>query len=164
MDGRSNKERKDMVEKGIGIYQQVSFLTADPKKLTLICYRQAILNLKAAKEHYLAKEYEAKAKSLQKALDFICELNNALDFEKGGAIAANLDLLYKYITRSLLEADLKKNLTIFGEVIRMLEELESAWEEIFSHKETATLPAPYMIPSAAVGSKAAVAGRKEWSV
>jgi flagellar protein FliS len=153
-----------MVEKGIGIYRQVSFLTADPKKLILICYRQAILNLKAAREHYLANEYQAKAKSLQKALDFICELNNALDFEKGGSIARNLDTLYKYITRSLLEADLKKNLNIFGEIIRMLEELESAWEDIFSRKETAALPAPYMIPTAAAGSKMAVGGRKEWSV
>lgn len=153
-----------MVEKGVGTYQQVSFLTADPKKLILICYRQAILNLKAAREHFLAKEYEAKAKSLQKALDFICELNNALDFEKGGTIAKNLDTLYKYITRSLLEADLKRDVNIFAAIIEMLEELESAWEEICSPKEkTATIPAPHMIPAAAV-PKAAIAGRKEWSV
>ena len=154
-----------MVEKGVGTYQQVSFLTADPKKLILICYRQAILNLKAAREHFLAKEYEAKAKSLQKALDFICELNNALDFERGGAIAKNLDTLYKYITRSLLEADIKKDVNIFAAVIAMLEELESAWEEICSPKEkTTAIPAPHMIQAGAVGSKATIAGRKEWSV
>ncbi len=154
-----------MVEKGVGTYQQVSFLTADPKKLILICYRQAILNLKAAREHFLAKEYEAKAKSLQKALDFICELNNALDFEKGGTIAKNLDTLYKYITRSLVEADLKRDLNIFAAIIGMLEELESAWEEICSPKDRATtIPAPHMIPAAAAGSKPTIASRKEWSV
>lgn len=154
-----------MVEKGVGTYQQVSFLTADPKKLILICYRQAILNLKAAREHFLAKEYEAKAKSLQKALDFICELNNALDFEKGGTIAKNLDTLYKYITRSLLEADIKRDVNIFTAIIGMLEELESAWEEICSPKEKASnIPAPHMIPPAAALPKAAIAGRKEWSV
>ena len=49
-----------MVEKGVGTYQKVSFLTADPKKLILICYRQAILNLKAAREHFLAKDMRQK--------------------------------------------------------------------------------------------------------
>lgn len=152
-----------MVEKGVGTYQEVSFLTADPKKLILICYRQAILNLKAAREHYLAADYEAKAKSLQKALDIICELNNALDFEKGGSIARNLDALYKYMTRSLLEADIKRDLAMFAAIIKMLEELESAWEDIFSHKEAAAIPAPHMIPTAAE-PKAASTSRKEWSV
>jgi flagellar protein FliS len=120
-----------MVGKGMGTYQEISFLTADPKKLILICYRQAILNLKAAREHYLAKEYEAKAKALQKGLDIICELSNALDFEKGGSIARNLDALYKYMTRSLLEADLKRDLNMFAAIIGILEELESAWKAIF---------------------------------
>jgi len=119
-----------MVEKGRSTYQEVSFLTADPKKLILICYQQAILNLKAAREHFLAQEYEAKAKSLQKALDFICELNNALDFEKGGSIAKNLDTLYKYITRGLFEADINKDLNMFAAIIEILEELESAWKTI----------------------------------
>lgn len=154
-----------MVEKGVGAYQQVSFLTADPKKLILICYRQAILNLKAAREHYLAKEYEAKAKSLQKALDFISELNNSLNLEKGGSIARNLDSLYKFMTRGILEADIKRDVSMIGSIIGMLEELESAWEEICSPKEKATaIPAPHMIPVAAPGPKAAAAGKKEWVI
>src|SRR5574340_702530 len=125
MDG-GHKRRKYMTGKGMGTYQEISFLTADPKKLILICYRQAILSLKAAHEHYLAKEYEAKAKSLQKALDIIAELNSALDFEKGGSIAKNLDALYKYMTRSLLEADINRDVSMFTAIIKMLEELESA--------------------------------------
>src|SRR5574340_335581 len=98
MDG-GHKRRKYMTGKGVGTYQEISFLTADPKKLILICYRQAILNLKAAREHYLAKDYEAKTKALQKTFDIICELNSVLDFERGGSIARNLDALYKYMTR-----------------------------------------------------------------
>ena len=119
-----------MVEKGMGAYQEISFLTADPQKLILICYRQTILNLTAAREHYLSNEFEAKAKALQKALDIIYELNSALDFEKGGSIARNLDKLYKYMTRCLLEADIKRDLNVFASIIGMLEELESAWKAI----------------------------------
>ncbi len=71
-----------------------------------------------------------RQKSLQKALDIIYELNSALDFEKGGSIARNLDTLYKYMTRCLLEADIKRDLNMFAAIIGMLEELESAWKSI----------------------------------
>lgn len=152
-----------MVEKGMSAYQEISFLTADPKKLILICYRQAILNLKAAREHYLAKEYEKKARALQKALAIIYELNNALDFEKGGSIARNLDELYKYMTRCLLEADIKKDPNVFASVIGMLEELESAWKAIITPDEGSDSK-PQMIVGmpAHVGAKP-VAMARGWS-
>lgn len=153
-----------MVEKGKGTYQEISFLTADPKKLILICYRQAILNLKAAQEHYLAEEYEAKAKAMQKTFDIICELNNALDFEKGGSIARNLDALYKYMTRSLLEADIKRDLNLFEAIIGMLEELESAWKTIIMPAENDDAGNPRMIVGMQthVGAKP-VATARMWS-
>ncbi|MCL5807307.1 MAG: flagellar export chaperone FliS [Deltaproteobacteria bacterium] len=152
-----------MVEKGMGTYQEISFLTADPKKLILICYSQAILNLKTAREHYVAKEYEAKAKSLQKALDIICELNNALDFKKGGSIAKNLDELYKYMTRSLLEADIKKDINMFAIIIRMLEELESAWKAIIMPSDRSEARPQMMVEMPARIGAPPVATARMWS-
>ena len=130
--------------------------------MILVCYRQTILNLKAAREHYLAKEYEAKAKALQKALDIICELNNALDFEKGGSIARNLDALYKYMTRSLLEADLKRDLNMFAAIIGILEELESAWKAIFLHAHSDDGKSQMIVVPTHVGARP-VAMARMWS-
>ena len=111
-------------------YQQANVFTANPLKLVLMCYEGAIGSLKLARDSYVAKDYEAKGRSLQKAVDIIDELNATLDMEKGSEIAMNLRSLYTYMTRVLVEADLKQDLRVFGEVIHMLEELESAWKQI----------------------------------
>jgi flagellar secretion chaperone FliS len=119
-----------MYENAVKTYQQTNVLTANPGRLILMCYEGAISSLKLARESYEAEEYETKGKALQKTLDIIHELNASLDMQKGGGIAVNLRALYTYMTQALVEADLKKNLPLFDDVIRMLMELESAWQEI----------------------------------
>ena len=96
-----------------------------------MCYEGAISNLKVSKESYLHGEYEAKAKAMQKAQNIITELMQALDFEKGGQIAKNLDSLYNYMIRRITEGDVKRDIKAIEEVVGMLEELKGAWEEIF---------------------------------
>jgi len=115
---------------GINAYRQTNVVTADPGRLILMCYEGAIGSLKIAKEKYISKEYEAKAEAVQKAQTIIGELMKALDFERGGEVAGNLDSLYNYMLRRIIEGDVKRDVRAFDEVILMLEELESAWKEI----------------------------------
>lgn len=117
---------------GANIYKQTSVTTADPKRLILMCYEGAISSLKTAKEKYVSGEYEAKARALQKVYNILDVLMQSLDFKKGGKIAENLDALYNYMSRRLLQADLKKDIAAIDEVIHLLEELKSAWEDISS--------------------------------
>lgn len=117
--------------KGINAYQQSNVITADPKRLVILCYETVISNLKMARESYISKDYETKAKCIQKAQDIICELMNALDFEHGGEVARNLSSLYSFLTRHILEADLKRDVKALTESIVMIAELKSAWQEIF---------------------------------
>ncbi|MCX5855198.1 MAG: flagellar export chaperone FliS [Deltaproteobacteria bacterium] len=119
-----------MYQKVVNIYQQSNITTANPAKLVIMCYEGAVSSLKLARDAYAAKDYGTKGKALQKAIDFINELNASLDMPKGGHIAVNLRALYMYMTQALTEADLKKDLKTFDDVIRMLEELESAWKAI----------------------------------
>ena len=127
---------------GTNIYQQVNVSTADPVKLVIMCYDGAISSLRLAREHYEARDYEAKAKALQKACDIIGELEAALDLDRGGEVAANLKNLYQYILRRLVEGDLKRDLAPFDESIGILEELASAWREIARgpRREMAEIP------------------------
>ena len=111
-------------------YQAASILTADPGKLIVMCYEKAIFHLSNAVKHYENKEYEAKAKDLQKAIDVITELNSCLNIEKGGDIARNLDALYRYMITTILESDLKRNIGDLKQVIDMLKELDEAWRTI----------------------------------
>jgi flagellar protein FliS len=115
---------------GTNAYQQVSVSTADPVKLVIMCYDGAIGNLRLARDQYKNFAYEEKAKFLQKALDIISELEAALDLERGGKVAVNLKNLYQYVTRRLIEGDMKKDLRVFDEAIGILDELATAWREI----------------------------------
>ncbi len=121
-----------MYANSAGAYQQVGITTADPGRLVILCYEQAIENLKKSIAHYDSGELEKKAETIAKSLDFIGELNRALDFEKGGDIAVRLHSLYNYMCKRIMEGDLKRNTKTFEEVIHLLTELKSAWEEIFS--------------------------------
>ena len=121
-----------MYGKGMGAYQQAGVMTADPKRLVLMCYEEAIKNLKIAKAKYVSRDYEQKAQALIKAMDIICALNSALDFKKGGEVASNLHSLYNYMLHRLTEADLKRDLKAMDHIVWMLVELKSAWEGIIS--------------------------------
>ncbi len=116
---------------GYQLYQQTNILTADEKKLIIMCYEEGIYSLKAAKEYFRHKNYEAKGRAVQKALDIINELRTALNFERGGSIAKNLDLIYGFLTRYILEADVKRNSEAFEQAAAILSELKSAWEQVF---------------------------------
>jgi flagellar protein FliS len=95
-----------------------------------MCYEGVIDSLKLAKEKIKEKDYENKAKAIIKAQDIIKELMCSLNFEKGGEIANNLDSLYNYMLRRILQGDLNKDVRPIDEVIEMFTELLSAWEEV----------------------------------
>ena len=120
-----------MYASGIDAYRKTEILTDDPGKIVIMCYEAAISNLRLVKEYYAQKAYEEKGKKLQKALEIIHSLREALDFEKGGEVAINLDSLYDYMTRRLVQGDIRKDISAFDEVIGMLSELLSAWKDIF---------------------------------
>ena len=54
----------------------------------------------------------------------------SLDHEKGGDVAANLEQLYDYMTRRLLEASTTKNADLLTDVTDLIKEIKLAWDEI----------------------------------
>ena len=134
----------------VGAYRKNDIVTADPKRLVLMCYDALITNLKLAKARYLEKEYEAKEKALTKSMNVINVLMESLDFEKGGQISKNLDAIYAYMLRRITYADTHKDLAGFDELINIAEELGGAWKEIIDgRKGTAAdkTPNPTSVPS-----------------
>ncbi|MBW1668355.1 MAG: flagellar export chaperone FliS [Deltaproteobacteria bacterium] len=111
-------------------YFETNIMTADPKKLVLICYEGAIDYLNRGKKKYREGDYEGKAEALSKAREVITELLSCLDFEKGGVIAKNLAALYNYMLKRLLSADVNKDTEAVDEVLGMLAEMKAAWEQI----------------------------------
>lgn len=123
---------------GIETYRKTDVITADPKRLIVMCYEGAIDQLLIAESKYLAKDYEGKSKALSKAQDFINELLCSLNSEQGGAIARNLKALYHYMLQRLLQGDLARDLNAYEEVIHLLRELKSAWESLSDRQDADT--------------------------
>jgi len=125
---------------GVQSYRKTNITTSDPVKLIIMCYEGVIDNLKLAKEKIKEKDYEKKAKAIIKAQDIINELICSLNFEKGGEIAGNLESLYNYMLRRILQGDLNKDVKAIEEVIGIFTELLSAWQEVESKPESQVQP------------------------
>ena len=119
-----------MYQNRVGAYQKNDVLTADSMTLVVMCYNAVISNLKIAKARYLEKQFEAKGKAISKTLDIVSELMAALNFEKGGQIAGNLNAIYAYMLRRISQADVEEDMTGLDEAIKIFEELRDAWKEI----------------------------------
>ena len=129
-----------MYRNGTQCYSRTNVMTADPKRLVLMCYEGAIDSLKIGKQRIAEKDYEGRRKALGRAQDIISELLCSLNFEKGGSIAKGLDSLYNYMLRRIIHADLKNDVRAVDEVIGMLTELKAAWEEIFYRQDNGIRP------------------------
>ena len=119
---------------GLQAYQRVNTQTsitdADPHRLVQLLYNGAIERINMAKARMQAKDYAGKGKLITKAMEIISGLRAFLDFEKGGELAAQLEALYDYMERTLLEASLKNDPVKLDEVISLLHSVKEGWDGI----------------------------------
>mgnify|MGYP006171687605 FL=1 len=57
-------------------------------------------------------------------------LQGALDFERGGELAQNLNELYAYITRRLFHINAYNDLTALEEVKTLIRDISQAWQTL----------------------------------
>lgn len=108
-------------------YLENAVLTASPAKLVEMLYAKSVELLKEAKE-LIEKELFLEAnEKIKRVQDIVIELNASLDMEKGGQIAQSLRSLYSYIYKTLVEANVKKDVKKIDEVLGYFEELLEAW-------------------------------------
>lgn len=108
-------------------------MSASPHQLIVMLFDGARAALKKAEWAIENNDTALKGQSITKAINIIeSGLRAALDVEKGGELAANLDSLYDYMSRTLLQANLKSDPALIAEVDALIEQVGSAWKEIRS--------------------------------
>lgn len=119
---------------GLQAYQRVNTQTsitdADPHKLIQLLYNAAIERINMAKARMQAKDYAGKGQLIGKAIEIIGGLRSFLDFEKGGELSAQLEALYDYMERTLLEASMKNDVEKLDEVLGLLRSVKEGWDGI----------------------------------
>ena len=123
-------------------YQTQSILTASPGQLVLMMYDGVLRFLSQARAHLAEPETDTRRiaqvnTALLRAQAIIAELQANLDFTAGGGFANNLDRLYDYHLRRLLEANIKKDDAIVAEVERLVRELRDGWAEMLRTSDAA---------------------------
>ena len=115
---------------GISTYQDSTIGTQSKGRLIVMLYDGAIRFMKLAIIEMEKKNYEAKGRYLNRALDIINELNVVLDIDAGGEIAGNLRQLYNFMNNRLTEANIKSDPELVRDVIKLMEELNRGWKAI----------------------------------
>jgi len=114
-------------------YNQVQIKTANRSKLVVLLYQGAIRFMKKSILLIEQKDMEGKGKALIRAQDIILELTYALDqdlLSKNDPLTQNLQRLYLYSYRRLLHANLHLESEPIEEVIKIMQGLLSAWEQV----------------------------------
>jgi flagellar protein FliS len=117
-------------------YTQIAAQTAPRGVLVLMLFDRALRALDTALSGF---EYtdprqrnETIHNNLRRAIDIIRFLNNSLNLEAGGELAATLRRLYQYFDGLLVKSNLKKSRDGVDEVISHLKPLRDSWAEMLS--------------------------------
>lgn len=110
-------------------YQEMQVNTASLGQLLLMLYDAAIRLAREGSEALKAGRAEEARRALLKAQDVVAELTSSLDLN-AGSLALNLYRLYDYMSRRLVEANIKRDPQAAAEVVTLLSGLREAWAEV----------------------------------
>jgi len=114
---------------GYQAYKKTQVQTADQGSLILMCYDGAIGFLKQARQAHRDNDFKSFSSFLIRAQNILWELNNSLNLE-AGELAYNLESLYNYMIRRIIDAEYKDSTEPVDEVVGFLEELKESWVKI----------------------------------
>ena len=110
---------------------------ATPTRLIQIAFESALSHLAIAqgcmtriKDNLPLAEVVAKCSAIAKAVQLVGHLDESLNLEKGGEVAANLHKLYQYMLDRLTVANATNDSEIAAEVSGLVRKIKDAWDQI----------------------------------
>lgn len=110
------------------MYQKNAVQTASPTKLTLMLYDGAVKFTNIAIEAIEAGDIEKAHNNIVKAQNIIVEFRSTLDMKY--PVAKDFDVVYDYIYRRLVEANMKKDKDILVEALKHIKTMRDTWREV----------------------------------
>ncbi len=124
-----SKKRSALSQYGkVAAESEVSYAT--PHRLVQMLMEGALDKVATAKGQVDRGDLEGKSKQISWAISIINGLRSSLDMEAGGEIAVNLDDLYSYMTRRLIDANVENNSEALDEVSGLMLEIKGAWDSM----------------------------------
>jgi flagellar secretion chaperone FliS len=123
--------------KSLSSYSRMANTEGNPIKQVVMLYDGAIKFLNLTADDIEAGDLVAKGEHSNRALDIINYLQSILDFEKGEAVAASLDNLYRSVINLVLRASAALDAALMRKAASFLVPVRDAWE---INAQTVTTP------------------------
>ncbi len=114
--------------RGYESYARNRILTASPSELTLMLYEGAIKFCNIAIAGIEENDVEKAHLNIKKVENIIFEFRASLDTKY--EVAKDFENVYTYLTERLVEANVKKDAVILGEVLKHLRTMRDTWKEV----------------------------------
>src|ERR1022692_4784418 len=137
-----------MWNSGHDAYLESRVLTADPIELVNLLYQACAQAVREARRHLAEGRIAERSREINQACAILIELATALDHERGGEISQRLALLYDYMQRRLLEANMQQSDAPLADVLGLLSTLAEAWAVIAKPEEKPVAESPWSQPAA----------------
>jgi flagellar protein FliS len=111
-------------------YREAAVRGANPVRLVICLYEQAIEDLRRAVIAQEKGDIEARTRGINHALTVIAQLQGSLDMEHGGDVATNLALFYNLVRLGLTQAQVMQSIRILEQQISQLATVHEAWLEV----------------------------------
>jgi flagellar protein FliS len=114
---------------------------ASPTRLVQISLESILMHLATAggcmariRNNVPLADVVKKGNAMGKAVRLVSHLNDSLDAERGGEVAANLRNLYLYMLERLTLANATNDAQIVAEVSGLVRKVKSSWDQIVAAK------------------------------
>ncbi|PKL42502.1 MAG: flagellar export chaperone FliS [Candidatus Riflebacteria bacterium HGW-Riflebacteria-1] len=123
-------------------YRKTQVETASPEALILMLYDGALKFMGQTEIAFAANDIEQISNLLLRVQAIFAELMTALDKEKGGEIAVNLERLYVFFLEKLGDANVKKDIAPMLEIKPLVQNLRNTWELAMQRHQNAAPATP----------------------
>jgi flagellar protein FliS len=120
---------------------------ASPHRLVQMLMEGVLDKVATAKGCILRQDFAGKSEQITWATSILNGLRSAIDLEKGGEIAANLEDLYSYMLQRLIDANVANSTDPLDEIISLMCEIKTAWDVMPEHIRNAQPSGPEAKPA-----------------
>ena len=121
-------------------------VNTSPLQLVVMCYDGMLRFMGKAQDAIEKGDIENKVKFVNKTIAIVDELQNSLDFVRGGEVARNLDRVYDYFNHELMKVGIKNDVKVLEHLCKLTRELREAWAKIAQENPLGQQAAPTQRP------------------